>query len=172
MATTDTIFTLSPQGAVVTETLYATFDTIIDAAAAGPKSITPVLVFDDAAAWYAEWAVEVPSHYDGGGFTWSYKGGGTGTSATAINMDLSARVIATATGLGTDLDLDGATVSSIDLAQSTTANALTYSTTQTLTHANAGSPSVGDYMIWRLTRDIGDTSTDNMNIAKVLILET
>ena len=171
MATTDTIFPLSAQGNVPTDTVYATLDTITDAAAAGPKSITVVLRFDGATTQYAEWRQQVPSHYDGGGFTWSYKGGTDGTATAAVQMDLAIKKIADGTALDSDLNMDGQTVAAVDDAQPATDFSLEYSSTQTLSHANAGSPAVGDYVIIRLSRDTADSNTDDMLISKVLILE-
>lgn len=173
MATTQTIFPLDTRGYVPTGTLSATLDVVEDAAAAPPTSLTPVLVFITATTHYAEWKEQVPSHYDGGGFTWSYKGGTDGTATGAVHMDLAMKVIPDNTALDGDLGMDSQTVSSIDDAQVATANDLQYSTTNTLSHANAGSPSPGDYVIIRLLRDTaGDSNADDMQISKLLILET
>lgn len=173
MASGNTIFPLGVQGNVPTGTLSATLATIEDAAASPPTSLTLVLVFITATTHYAEWVEQVPSHYAGGGFTWSYKGGTDGTSTAAVHMDLAMKVIADNTDMSGDLNMDGQTVSSIDDAQIATADDLQYSTTQTLSHANAGNPSPGDYVIIRLLRDTaGDSNADDMQVAKLLILET
>lgn len=173
MATTETIFPLSARSSMKTGTLAAYHDVIEDGAGAAPTSLTPVLVFIDTALRYAEWVEQVPSHYSGGGFTWSYKGGTDGTGTAAIHMDLAMKVIADNTGMTSDLGMDSQTVSSIDDAQVATADDLQYSSTSALTHANAGSPSPGDYVIIRLLRDTaGDSNADFAQIAKLLILET
>jgi hypothetical protein len=148
---------------------------VVQDGAASDKSQLPVLDYAGGSTnEHAEWHEVVPAHYDGGGFTWKYRGATDGSQTAATNMDLRILTVADDTVLTGDLDVDGQTASSIDDSPpSTPTNKLNYSTTSTLTHANAGSPSTGSKVIVRLTRDAAtDTNTDDMQIASVEILET
>ena len=172
MATTDTIFILQPTSGVPPATLFATLDTIADAST--PVAAIQVLDFDTTTAEFMDWYVTCPSHYDGGGFTLSWKGGTDNTSVGTLILDILMQVIADATILTGDLGLDTGTAASItDTPPATPINKLNYSGTATITHANAGSPSAGDYMIIRVARDVGtDTNTGDLQLAEILILET
>ena len=68
---------------------------------------------------------------------------------------------------------DAATATAVtDTPPTTPINKLNYSDPQTMTHGNAGSPSVGDRLIIRASRDIADTNTGDLQLAEILILET
>jgi len=172
MATTDTIFILDPFSSVPPVSLYATFDTIPDAST--PFSSIPVLDFAPGADEHADWHVTVPSHYGGGGFTISWKGGTDNTSVGTFEIEIRIINVADATILTGDLGIDTATEATIaDTPPTTPINKLNYSATATLSHSNAGSPSVGDRLIIRATRDTAtDTNTGDLQLAEILILET
>jgi len=172
MATTDTIWTLEPGGRSPPATLAATFDTI--ASTDTPVAIIPVLDFDTTTSEWMYWFVTVPSHYDGGGFTISWKGGTDHASSVGTFIGVIRIVkLADAVVLTGDHTLDSATgVSITDTPPSSPTNKLNYSTTGTISHANAGSPAVGDRMGISFNRDVSDTNTGDLQLAEVLILET
>ncbi len=171
MATTDTLFVLTPLASVPPATIYATLDFIPDAST--PFTNIPVLDFSFDTAEHADWHVTVPSNYAGGGFTCSWKGGTDNTSVGTLIIDLRCIVIADATILTGDLAIDGATAVVLsDTPPARPINKLNYSAAVGLSHANAGSPSVGDRLIIRASRDIADTNTGDLQLAEILILET
>lgn len=172
MATTDTIFILTPLGSTPPATLFATLDTIADIST--PALSIPVLDFDTTTAEFADWFVTVPSHYDGGGFTCSMKCGTDNTSVGTFEIELLITKIADAAILTGDLGADtGTAVAITDTPPTTPINKLNYSAAQTLSHANAGSPSAGDRLIIRAKRDTAtDTNTGDLQLAEILILET
>lgn len=172
MASGDTLFILHPMGSQPTGTNYATIDVIEDAST--PTSLTPVLDFDTTTSEHAEWHVTMPSHYGDGGFTVSWKGGTDNTSTGTFEVEVRCVVVADATILTGDLGVDAATAVAItDTPPATPINKLNYSTTGTLSHANAGSPSPGDYLVIRATRDTAtDTNTGDLQLAEILIIET
>lgn len=172
MATTDTLFILDPLSYSPPATLFATLDTISDGSA--PVAVIPVLDFDGAADEHADWWVTMPSHYGGGGFTWSYKYAVDGTDVDIVELELRCIVLADLDILTGDLGIDTATASAIqDTPASTPTNKLNVTATGTLSHANAGSPSVGARLVIRITRDISAaTNTDDLQLLEVLVLET
>lgn len=172
MASGDTMFVLEPLGSIPTATLYATQDVVADAST--PNGITPVLDFDTTTQEYALWEVTVPSNYDGGGFTFSWKGGTDNTSTGSLEIEVGITNIADASVLTADLGFDTATRTGVsDTPPATPQDKLNYSTTGAITHANAGSPSPGDRLAILATRDVGtDTNTGDLQLAEILILET
>lgn len=171
MATTDTLFVLRPPGGSPPGTIYATLDTIVDGST--PTITFPVLDYDTTTAEHMDWHVTTPSWYDGGGFTWSFKGGTDNTSVGTFIIALRCIVVADATILTGDLGLDTATASTItDTPPTTPINKLNYSDTGTLTHAQAGSPAVDSALVIRVSRDISDTNTGDFQLYEVLIKET
>ncbi len=172
MSSGDTIFTLEPRSSVPPGTLYATHDVIEDGST--PTTLVPVLDFDPTTQEHADWHLTVPSHYDGGGFTISWKGGTSNTSVGTLELEVRAIVIADATILTGDLAIDGATEASItDTPPTTPQDKLNYSGTDTMTHSEAGSPSPGDKMVIRASRDVAtDNNTGDLQLAEILILET
>ena len=172
MAIGDTLWVLNPQNSSPPTTAAATFDEILDAST--PFARTVVLDFDPATNENADWHVTVPSQYSGGGFTVSWKGGTDNTSVGTLELEVRSVNVPDATILTGDLGLDAATeVAITDTPPATPINRLNYSTTGTLSHANAGSPSVGDRLIIRATRDTAtDTNTGDLQLAEILIIET
>lgn len=171
MASGNTIFILTPENSKPPATLYATLDTITDAST--PNAVLTVLDFDPSTDEYADWFFTVPSNYSGGGFTVSWKGGTDNTSTGTLELEIRMVVIADATILTGDLGLDAATAVTItDTPPATPINKMNQSTTGTLSHANAGSPSAGDRVGIRVKRDTGtDTNTGDLQLLEVLFLE-
>ena len=83
-------------------------------------------------------------------------------------------VIADATILTGDLGLDAATaVTLLDTPPTTPINKMNQSATGTLSHSNAGSPSVGDRVGIRAKRDTAtDTNGGDLQLLSILLLET
>lgn len=172
MATTDTMWILTPTSMIPPATLFATLDTIADAST--PAGTIPVLDFDTTTAEFADWYVTVPSHYDGGGFTISWKGGTDADDTGTFELEVLINVIADATILTGDLGFDTGTPAAVtDTPPTTPINKLNYTAAVTLSHSDAGSPSVGDYLNIRVKRDVdNDTNTGDLQLAEILILET
>ncbi len=172
MASGNTLFILEPFEGRAPATLAAeVLPAISDAST--PAAQTPVLVFDPSTAWHMDFHVTMPSQYGGGGYTFSFKGGTDNTDVGTFIVALRSVVVADADILTGDLGVDAATAVTVtDTPPATPINKLNYSTTGTLSHVNAGSPSGGDRMILRLSRDISDTNTGNLQLAEALIVET
>jgi len=172
VATTDTMWVLDPRSYTPPATIFATLDTIADTST--PVANIPVLDFDTTTAEWAHWFVTCPSHYDGGGFTVSWKGGTDNTSTGTLELEFGMIVIADATILTGNLGIDTATRTGIsDTPPATPINKMNVSTIGTITHANAGSPAVGNRMVIVATRDVAtDTNTGDLQLLEVLILET
>ena len=111
MASTNTIFILDPAGSSPPATLFATADTIVDASA--PATVIEVLDFDPTTSEHMDWHVTVPSHYGGGGFTISWKGGTDNTSVGTFEIEVRVLKIADADILTADLGIDGQTPATI-----------------------------------------------------------
>ena len=172
MASGDTLFVLEPLGAIAPSANFATLDTVADAST--PNTYFVVLDFDTTTAEHADWHVTVPSHYSGGGFTVSWKGGTDNTSTGTLQIDVRCVNISDATVMTADQGLDTATAVTLsDTPPATPQDKLNYSATGTLSHANAGSPSAGDYLIIRASRNVAtDTNTGDLQLAEILIVET
>ena len=101
------------------------------------------------------------------------KGTDHASSVGTFEIELRCIVVADATDLTSDLLLDGGTkVAITDTPPATPTDKLNYSATQDLSHANAGSPSVGDYVIFRARRDVAtDTNLGDLMLAEILIIE-
>lgn len=167
------MFSLLPHGSLPTGTLGAALDTVVDAST--PTSPTPVLDFDGSQDEHREWRRQVPSNYSGGGFTWSYKYSMDGTDGSAVEMELRIFTMTDASSVLTaDLGIDTQTASTIaDTPSDSVANTWNETATGTLSHANAGSPSAGDYVVIRATRDFDHAAnTDDLQLGAILILET
>ena len=171
MASGDTLFILEPANMKPPATLYATLDTIADTST--PAASIPVLDFDATTAEWGHWFLTMPSYYDGGGLTISWKGGTDNTSVGTLILDMRMITIADATILTGDLTMDGTHTSITDTPPSTPINKLNYSPTGVITHSNAGSPAVGNRLGFSCVRDVAtDTNTGDLQLAEILILET
>jgi len=163
MASGDTLFVLTPQAYTPPGTLYATLDTVADGSA--PTMSIPVLDFDGSEDESADWYVTVPSHYAGGGFTFSYTyavSDGDG----AVELEFWVLTFADASSILTDdlrIDDHPTLTNVVSLADdpSDNDNEFNITTTVNMTHSNAGSPAVGAFMIIRVTRDISYASNTN-----------
>lgn len=173
MASGDTLFVLVPQNATSPPTNFATPDTIEDTSTP-PVSIS-VYDFDGATDEHVDWQVTVPSQYSGAtGFTFSYKGATDGSQTALVEFEFRVLILADLDILTGDLGMDTQTEVAIqDTPPTTPTNKLSYSTTGALSAANMGSPTVGNRLVIRATRDISAaTNTDDFQLAEILIVET
>ena len=97
MASGDTLFILTPQAYTPPGTNYATLDTVADTST--PAMSIPVLDFDGSANESADWYVTVPSHYAGGGFTFSYAYAMSSTDGDAVEIEFRAFPFADASSI-------------------------------------------------------------------------
>ena len=171
MASGDTLFILLPLGSIPTTTVPATHDTVIDASTVVGQY--PVLDFAGATAdESAEWLEVVPSHYDGGGFTFEINVATDGVDVDAMQYEIRA-ISTVATNVLTSEDLQAATPVEIADVPSSTANALDVTPTGALSHANAGSPAVGDIVRIRVSRDFDHAANaDDAQVAAIVVTET
>ena len=177
MASGDTLFILTPQAYTPPATLYATLDTIADGST--PAMSIPVLDFDGGSQnESADWYVTVPSHYAGGGFTFSYAYAMSSTDGDAVEIEFRVLTLADASSILTaDLRIDDhpTLTNVVSLADDPSANANEFNITTTvnLTHSNAGSPAVGAFIIIRATRDYDHASNANdLQLLAVHVKET
>ena len=172
MASGDTLFILTPQAYTPPGTNYATLDTVADGSA--PAMSIPVLDFDGSANESADWYVTVPSHYAGGGFTFSYAYAMSSTDGDAVEIEFRAFPFADASSiLPADLGMDGRTAVNVVDDPSANANEFNITTTGNLSHSDAGSPAVGAFIIIRATRDYDHASNANdLQLLAVHVKET
>lgn len=175
MATGDTLFILNPMGGTPPATVYATLDTIATTTDV-PLITIPVLDFAGATAnEHMDWHLVMPSHYLGGGLSFYFQYASDGTVAGTVIWEARCIALADEVDLSSDLNIDGATAASVTdtLPADPETDKLNYTAVAALTHALAGSPSVGQQVIIRVTRDQGtDTSTDDAQLLSVYVKET
>ena len=173
MASGDTLFILTPQSYTPPATLYATLDTIADGST--PAMSIPVLDFDGGSQnESADWYVTVPSHYAGGGFTFSYAYAMSDTVGTAVEIEFRVFPFADASSILTaDLGMDGRTAVNVVDDPSANANEFNLTTTGNLSHGDAGSPAVGAFVVIRATRDYDHAANANdLQLLAVHVKET
>ena len=172
MASGDTLFILTPQAYTPPSSGYATLDTVADGSA--PAMSIPVLDFDGSANESADWYVTVPSHYAGGGLTFSYAYAMSSTDGDAVEIEFRAFPFADASSILTaDLGMDGRTAVNVVDDPSANANEFNITPTGNLSHSDAGSPAVGAFIIIRATRDYDHASNANdLQLLAVHVKET
>ena len=172
MASGDTLFILTPQAYTPPAANYATLDTVADGST--PAMSIPVLDFDGSANESADWYVTVPSHYAGGGLTFSYAYAMSSTDGDAVEIEFRAFPFADASSILTaDLGMDGRTAVNVADDPSANANEFNITTTGNLSHSDAGSPAVGAFIIIRATRDFNHAANANdLQLLAVHVKET
>ncbi len=171
MASGDTLFKFFPQGNQPPSTNLATLDTF--AAVTGLRQVLDFVGSGGAADEVAIWEDFWPSHYDGGGADVVVDYSTDGTSVVAVQFEVSFEVIqdqddqdAAGQDFGTVTDIT-------DTPSTATANILDRTAAGAVTHANCGSPAVGDRMRFRITRDHDHAANaDDVQLHGVLITET
>jgi len=171
MASGNTLFILEPLGGTPPATLYATLDVIADSST--PAASVPVLDFDGSQDEHMDWWLTVPSYYADGGLTFSYKYAMDDTDGSAVELEFRCLPLADSDDISSDLGIDEQTPAVLADDPIDTADDLNVTTTVGLSHANAGSPSVGDRIVIRVTRDYDHTANANdLQLLEVLVVET
>ena len=172
MASGDTLFILTPQSYTPPAANYAPLATIADGST--PAMSIPVLDFDGSADASADWYVTVPSHYAGGGLTFSYTYAMSSTDGDAVEIEFRAFTFADASSILTaDLGMDGRTAVNIADDPSANANEFNITATGNLSHSDAGSPAVGAFVVIRATRDYDHAANGNdLQLLAVHVKET
>jgi len=174
MASGDTLFILTPLGAIVPSANYATLDFITEGST--PNANIPVLDFDGATAEFADWHVVIPSQYsDGTGFTFQYTYAMDGADVDLVDLEFSVALLADTEIATADQGLDTATPVSIqDTPVATvTADKIAVSPTGALAKADFGSAIAGNTIIIRCERDVAAAAnTDDLQLMAVYVTET
>lgn len=171
MATTDTLFVLLPHGSVPTTTVFATLDTLSDSSTV--VGVMPVLDFAGATAdEHAEWVMMMPSQYAGGGLTFEINYAMAGTDGSDVQFEVRAIQMVAADTI-TSQDLQAQTATDITDTPNGTANVLDVTPTGAISHANAGSPAIGDYVRIRISRDFDHAANaDDAQFLSCVVTET
>ena len=161
-ASGDTLIILVPQSYEPTASNFATIDR---------RNLHPVLDFDATTNESTVFSFVLPRSYAGGGFTvYLHYSMETATTLT-IDWDISMERIG---DQQQDIDADNfGTVTSIDNTTVPGTSGNVDIVNGAITHANAGSPVVGDGMRLKVTRDaVSDDAADDGEIRFVEIKET
>lgn len=172
MASGNMMAELDAVGSLQTTTLYATRDYVADAST--PAGVSACLDYDGSAQdEHAEWQFDLPDTYSGGGFDLIIKYACDGTATGAVQFEVRAIKLVDTSDLDSDLGMDTATATDITDTPTGTANAMMVTAAGSITHANAGSPSAGDRMRVRVTRDYDHAAnTDDAQLVAVYVKET
>ena len=168
MASSDTLFVFTPRDNVPPASAFATLDTF--AAATGLRE---VLDFDGQAAnESAIFSGVWPSNYAGGGVNGIIDYSLDGTDAQDVQFEISIEVVQD------DDDQDaggqdfGAATDITDTPATNTANYNNRTVAGAISHANCGSPAIGDRMRLKVTRDYDHAAnTDDVQLHAVHIKE-
>lgn len=171
MASGDTLFVFLPHGSVPTESAYATLDTIDDGSTIA--GFIPCLDFAGATAdEHVEWTAIVPSHYDGGGFDVIVEYSMSGTDGSDVQFEIRAWSVPAATTM-TSENLQSRTATDITDTPSGTANVSALTPAGAITHSNANTPSSGERVRFRLSRDYDHAANaDDAQVTAVYVTET
>lgn len=162
MASGNTLATLVPQSNEPPSTNFATLDT---------RNLHPVLDFDDASNEDAVFSFVLPRIYAGGGFTVYLHYSMESAITLTIDFDISLERIG---DQQQDIDADNfGTVTSIDNTTVPGTSGNVDIVNGVISHANAGSPVVGDGMRLKVTRDgVADDAVGDAELRFVEIKET
>ena len=171
MASGDTLFVFMPQGNIPPSTNFATLDLI--AAATGFRTVLDFIgsggSVDEVAIWEDAW----PSQYGGGGVDVVVHYSTDGTDVDIVQFEVSIEVLqdtddqdAAGQDFGTATDIT-------DTPSTATANILDITTAGAISHANCGSPAIGNGMRFKIARDHDHAAnTDDVQLSKVVVTET
>lgn len=162
MASGDVLQVLWARDGVPTATSGAAHAVIGDLSS--PAHGTCVLDYDGGAAdEHCDWEWIVPAQYAGTtGFTWKIHYAAGGTSTADVQWEIRALKLTDASSdLDTDLGIDTQTASTIVDTPTGTAQINNVTTTATMAKANAGTPSAGDRVITRISRNYDYASNTN-----------
>jgi len=173
MASGDFIVGLEAEAFTETDgaTNPATFDTF--AAASGFRVVLDFIGSGGAADEHAIAKFYMPSNYAGGGLDTVVWYSTDGTSVGAVDWEVSFEVVQD----DDDQDAGGqdfGTVTSVaDTPATATANFVNKTAAAAVSHANCGSPAVGDRMRVKIARDYDHaTNTDDAQLHGIYISET
>ena len=168
MASGDTLFVFTPADNEPPSSNYATADTY-----AGATGTRLVLDFDGSAAdETAIFSGVWPAHYDGGGINVVCWYSMDGTDADAIQFELSVEVIQDDDDTDSGGQDFGTATDLTDTRATATANYVNKTAAGAISHANCGSPSVGDAMRLQVTRDYDHAAnTDDLQLHRVVVTE-
>ena len=162
MASGDTLVTLTPQANEPPASNAATPDT---------RNNHPVLDFDGGTNEDAVFSFVLPRVYSGGGFTVYVHYAMTSEITNDIDWDIALEQIG---DQQLDIDADSfGTATSIDNTTVPGTSGFVDIVNGAISHANASSPTVGDGMRLKVTRDaVSDTSTTDAELRFIEIQET
>jgi len=170
LATGETLFVFTAQDNQPPSSNYATFDTF--AAATGLRtcldfigsggSADEVAIFED--AW--------PTQYDGGGINVVLHYSTDGTSVGAVQFEVSVEVSQDTDDQDAGGQDFGTLTDITDTPSTATANILDITAAGAISHANCGSPAVGDGFRLKVARDHDHaTNTDDAQLQRIVITE-
>ena len=168
MASGDTLFVFTPADNEPPSSNFATLDTY-----AGATGVRLVLDFDGSAAnETAIFSGIWPAHYDGGGVNVTGWYSMDGTAATAIELEYSVEVIQDNDDTDAGGQDFGTATSVADTRATATANYVNKMSAGAISHANCGSPAVGDAMRLKVTRDYDHAAnTDDLQLHRIVVTE-
>ena len=171
MASGDPLFELFPKSSVPTTTVAAAPDTMPD----GSTVVGQISVLDYAGAVadeHGEWSKKMPPQYSGGGLTFEIEYAMDGTDGSDIQFEVRAIQQIAGDAIGSQ-DLQGQTATDITDTPNGTADIHDVTPTGAITHANAGSPAIGDYVRMRISRDFDHAANaDKAQFISCLVTET
>lgn len=171
MASGNTLFIFIPKDNVPPSSNFATLDLIT--AATGFREVLDFIgsggAADETAIFESAW----PSQYAGGGVDCVVHYSTDGTSVGAVQWEVSIEVVQDADDQDAGGQDFGTLTDITDTPGTATANILDITAAGAITHANCGSPAVGDGMRFKITRDFNHaTNTDDAQLSKVVVTET
>ena len=161
-ASGDTLLIFVPQGSEPPSANFATLDT---------RNLHPVLDFDAATNESTVFSFVLPRSYAGGGFTVYIHYAMTSATTLTVDWDISLEQIG---DQQLDIDADSfGTATSIDNTTVPGTSGFVDIVNGAISHANAGSPTVGDGMRLKVTRDaVSDDAAGDAELRFVEIKET
>jgi len=171
MASGDTLATLLPYGALPVDSANADRDIVNDGSTIA--SWIPVIAYAGATAdEHAEWEFVMPSNYGGGGLDFAIEYAMGGTVGTDVQFEVRAKAAAASVTL-TSHNIQAQTLTDITDTPNGTANVTDITPTGSITHANAGSPAVGNLVRVRVSRDFNHaTNGDDAKVLAIHVTET
>lgn len=171
MASGDTLFEFFPAANQPPTTNYATLD--VFAAADGIRRILDFIgsggSVDEAAMFPGIW----PSNYAGGGVDVKVHYSTDGTSVGAVQWEVSVEVVQDQDDQDAGGQDFGTLTDITDTPSTTTANIVDITAVGAISHANCGSPAVGDRMRLKIARDHDHaTNTDDAQLHAIVVTET
>lgn len=171
MASGDTLFIFLPLENEPPATNPATPDLIT--AADGLRDVLDFIGSGGSADEVAIFSGFWPSWYGGGGIDFFVDYSTDGTSVGAVQWEGSAEILQDADDQDAGGQNFGTATDVTDTPSTATANILDRTAAGVISHANCGSPAVGDRMRFKLARDHDHaTNTDDAQLAGIYITET